>query len=312
MDDILVIGESLIDIVIPPEGDPAEHPGGSPANVALGLARLGHDVRLLTRIGADQRGDSIENWLREAGVKVAEGSTVDAPTSTAAAHLDPSGVARYEFDLLWALPEDVEIGSPGAVHTGSIGAAVAPGCDTVARLVEGVAGRSVVTYDPNARPHLMGSPVVALDRMTRMIRLADVVKVSDEDLEWLTPGQDPLAVARQWQSEGPALVVVTRGPNGASGVLAGGVVDVGAPPIVVADTVGAGDAFMSGLLDALAATGLLEPAGRDRLHALAPASLAPLLGHAVKTAAYTCTQAGANPPTREQLAHWKPGSANQP
>jgi fructokinase len=152
----------------------------------------------------------------------------------------------------------------------------------------------------------MGEPSVALARMERLIRLADVVKVSDEDLTWLLPGQDPLAVAEKWRTMGPSLVVVTRGGQGAAGVVAEGIVEVRAPAISVADTVGAGDAFMSGLLDALAGAGWLEPAGRAELKAASPGSLAQVLSHAVRVAAYTCTRPGADPPTREQLAAWQP------
>ncbi|MFI7588573.1 carbohydrate kinase [Spongisporangium articulatum] len=306
MKDILVIGEALVDVVVPPDGAVAEHPGGSPANVALGLARLGRSVDLLTRIGKDERGRDVAAHLERSGVRLAPGSVVDARTSTATARLDPDGVASYEFDLLWDLPPDARAGDVDAVHTGSIAAAVGPGAEAVARIVEEAAGRAVITYDPNARPALMGDPVgdpvSTLATMQRLIRTADVVKVSDEDLAWLLPGQDPLAVAEQWRTDGPALVVVTRGGRGASGVLSSGVVEVGAPPITVADTVGAGDAFMSGLLDALAQRGLLEPSGREALHGLVPGALAPILTHAVKVAAYTCTRPGADPPTRRQLA----------
>jgi fructokinase len=131
-----------------------------------------------------------------------------------------------------------------------------------------------------------------------------VVKVSDEDLAWLLSGVDPLAVAETWRTTGPALVVVTMGGKGAVGVLAGGVIEVTAPQITVADTVGAGDALMAGLLDGLDRAGLLRPDSVDELHALAPAAFGPLLAHAVKVAALTCTRPGADPPTRAELDAW--------
>jgi fructokinase len=304
--DVLVIGEALVDIVSAAGHPPVEHAGGSPANVALGLARLGVPTHLLTRIGDDRRGRLIRRHLEASGVRLVGGSVTSAPTSTATAHLDGAGVASYEFELDWALPATAQTGSARAVHTGSIAATLAPGGDDVLRLIEAVDGRSLVSYDPNARPALMGDPRTALERIERIVRAADVVKVSDEDLEWLLPGTDPLQVAESWRAGGPALVVVTRGGDGAIGVLASGVVEVAAPRIVVADTVGAGDALMAGLLDGLDGAGLLNAEGVAQLRSARAADLGPLLEHAVRIAALTCTRPGANPPTREELSDWNP------
>ena len=309
MQDVLVIGEALIDIVSAPGRPAVEHAGGSPANVALGLGRLGVGTQLLTRIGGDERGRLIRRHLEASGVRLVDGSMTSAPTSTATARLDGEGAADYEFDLDWSLPAGAVTGTARAVHTGSIAATLAPGGSDVLRLIEAVGGKSLVSYDPNARPALMGDPRTALDQIERFIRAADVVKVSDEDIAWLMPGTDPLWVAEEWRASGPALVVVTRGGAGAVGVLAGGVVEVRAPEIIVADTVGAGDALMSGLLDGLDGAGLLSADRVEDLRAADPADLAPLLDHAVRLAALTCTRPGANPPTREELDNWTPVSA---
>ena len=307
MDEVLVIGEALVDIVSASGRQEVEHPGGSPANVALGLARLGVGTRLLTRIGDDARGVSIVKHLESSGVELAEGSVTANATSTATARLDAEGVATYDFALEWALPQDVQsaLRDVRAVHTGSIGATLAPGGDDVLKLVEDNAGRVVISYDPNARPALMGERSLALERIERIVRASDVVKVSDEDLAWLTPGVDPLQVIETWRASGPALVVLTRGGEGAVGVLASGVVEVPAPKISVVDTVGAGDALMSGLLHGLDQAGLLTPATIGDLRSKPASDLAPLLAHAVQVAAYTCTQAGAQPPTREELDAWQ-------
>jgi fructokinase len=306
--DVLVIGEALVDIVSAPGQPAVEHAGGSPANVALGLGRLGVTTRLLTRIGSDERGRLIRRHLEASGVRLVDGSVTAEPTSTATAHLDPAGVASYEFDLDWKLPENAGTSAARAVHTGSIAATLPPGGDDVLRLIEAVGRRSLVSYDPNARPALMGDPHRALERIERIVRAADVVKVSDEDLEWLLPGIDPLQVAETWRASGPALVVVTMGSAGAVGVLSSGVVQVAAPEIVVADTVGAGDALMAGLLDGLDGAGLLRPDRVEDLRTSDPARLGPLLSHAVRTAALTCTRPGADPPTREDLDRWNPVS----
>ena len=313
MQDVLVIGEALVDIVSAPGRPPVEHPGGSPANVALGLSRLGVGAGLLTRIGDDERGRLVREHLEASGVELVEGSVTSSATSTATAHLDGAGVASYEFDLDWALPPGASTEGARAVHTGSVAATLHPGGDDVLRLVESAAGRSLVSYDPNARPALMGDPRTALERIERIVRSCDVVKVSDEDLAWLLPGQDPLLVAETWRSTGPAVVVVTRGGAGASAVLASGVVEVSAPRIEVADTVGAGDALMAGLLDGLDGAGLLAPDRVEDLRAATPADFSPLLEHAVRVAALTCTRPGANPPTRQELVDWQPvGTASAP
>ncbi len=304
MSDVLVIGEALVDLVSRPGQPTQEYPGGSPANVALGLARLGHDARLLTRLGQDDRGDMIRQHLEASGVRIEPGSITPNRTSTAAAELDPHGVASYVFDLDWNLPDEASIGDAQAVHTGSIAATLAPGGDKVVKLIESAAGRAVVSYDPNARPHLMGSPADARIRMNQIIAAADVVKVSDEDIAWLAPGTDPIEIAQEWRQLGPALVVVTRGPLGAFGVLASGVTSVPTQNIEVADTVGAGDAMMAGLLDALARAGLLSVDAVPRLRAASLADIEPLLRHAVAVAALTCTRPGANPPDQQELAAW--------
>jgi fructokinase len=302
--DVLVIGEALVDIVSGPGQPPVEHPGGSPANVALGLARLDHETRLLTRIGDDSRGQVVLRHLRASGVQLEPGSITESPTSTAAAILDRAGLATYEFDLEWTLPPDASIGDAKAVHTGSIAATLAPGGDEVVRLVQSAAGRAVVSYDPNARPNLMGTPEEALARMTEIVAVADVVKVSDEDLAWLAPGVDPIEVAQDWRSKGPSIVVVTRGLHGATGVVSRGAVNVPAPKIAVSDTVGAGDALMAGLLDALANADLLTVNTLPDLGRADPDDLAPLLFSAVAVAAMTCMRPGADPPTRAELNSW--------
>jgi fructokinase len=299
--DVLVIGEALVDIMSAPGGRTVEHAGGSPANVALGLARLGVATQLLTRIGDDERGRLVRQHLEASGVRLVGGSVTEDPTSTATAHLDADGAASYEFELDWTLPSAAQTGAARAVHTGSIAATLAPGGDDVLRLIEAVGGRSLISFDPNARPALMGEPRTALERIERFVRAADVVKVSDEDLGWLMPGVDPLQAVEAWRASGPALVVLTRGSHGAVGVLASGVVEVAAPLISVADTVGAGDALMAGLLDGLDGAGLLHADRIEDLRSASAADLAPLLSHAVRIAALTCTRPGADPPTREEL-----------
>lgn len=301
MADVLVVGEALVDIVERLDGSRTEHPGGSPANVALGLARLGHAVDLLTRIGGDERGRAVREHLESSGVRLAAGSITPDPTSTAAAAIDADGVASYVFDLDWRLPSHPSLEGYKALHTGSIAAFLEPGGEEVLALVREAHDRLTVTYDPNARPVLMGAADAARRRVEEIVALAHVVKVSDEDLAWLAPGEDPLAVARAWRTLGPAIVVVTRGGQGTVAVTAGHEVDLPSAAVAVVDTVGAGDSFMGALLDHLATHDLLGAEALPRLRAMPEADLRAMLEHAVVVAGITCSRAGADPPTRAEL-----------
>lgn len=300
----LVVGEALVDVVLHPDGSRTEHPGGSPANVAIGLARLGRRADLLTWLADDVHGDLVRRHLAESGVHVLTGSPTPARTSVATATLDPQGAATYAFDLEWALPsswaEDDD--DPLVVHTGSIAAVLPPGGPATVELVESRRATSTVTYDPNLRPALMGDPATVLPVVERLVRAADVVKVSDEDLAWLLPGVAPAEVAEQWCGLGPALVVVTHGGEGAFAVTARGArLTVPAPRVTVADTVGAGDSFMGGLVDGLWSAGLLGADRRDALHDVDGETVVAVLARCARIAAITVSRSGANPPWSSEL-----------
>jgi fructokinase len=297
----LIIGEALVDVVVKPDGSSATHPGGSPANVALGLGRLGRDVELLTALGDDAHGELVRTHLASSGVGIAGGAPADH-TSVATAHLDAQGVATYDFDLTWALAADAATRpAPLVVHTGSIAAVLEPGGTDVERRLREARATSTITYDPNARPTLMGSPEAALARIEAFVELADVVKVSDEDLEWLMPGVDPLDAARQWASAGTALVVVTRGGEGSVAFASGAVIEVPPVRVDVVDTVGAGDSYMGGLIDGLWQAGLLGAERRGDLAHAPAAVISAVLERCARIAAITVSRAGANPPSSEEL-----------
>jgi fructokinase len=299
-----VVGEALIDVVSRPDGTRAQHPGGSPANVALGLGRLDRNVDLLTWLGHDTDGDLVRRHLGGSGVHVLEGNRSALRTSLATAHIGADGGASYEFDLEWDLPEtwDEDPGEPLVVHTGSIATVLQPGGAAVAKILARRRSASTITYDPNLRPVLMGSPAHALPVVDALVRLADVVKVSDEDLAWLHPGVAPAEIAEEWSRSGPSLVVVTHGGEGAfASTSAGARLSVAAPKVQVADTVGAGDSFMGGLIDGLWTAGLL---GADRRQALADvdaATVQHVLERCARIAAITVSRAGANPPRSSEL-----------
>ncbi|MFB6525758.1 MULTISPECIES: carbohydrate kinase [unclassified Streptomyces] len=294
----LVIGECVADIVRAPAGSPAAdrvHPGGSPANVAYGLGRLGRDVTLLTQLADDPTGRLIEAHLAGAGVRVEVGD-VPERTPSAVVGLDARGQASYTFDIAWTLRSGAPAGlAPGHVHIGSIAAVTSPGASAVLAETERLRERATVSYDPNVRPALMGEHGPAVTRVERCVALSDLVKASDEDLGWLYPGEDPRAVAARWLALGPAVVLVTLGAAGSIAVTRRHTVAAEAPPVTVVDTVGAGDSFMSAVLDALAGR------ERDALAALGADDLARLLGTAGAAAAVTVSRAGARPPDRAEL-----------
>ena len=300
----VVIGEALVDVVRRQDGSVDEHPGGSPANVALGLARLGRPVELLTWLGTDARGTAVRSHLEASGVQLAPGSDGAAATPVAIATLDETGAATYTFEIDWQVPAGhaTDFGDVLVVHSSTIGAALEPGGAAVLRILAEARADSTITYDPNIRPDLLGDPQRARELVERLVILSDVVKVSDEDLAWLEPGSDPRDVAVRWASLGPGLVVVTRGGEGALAVTAGGVeVEVAAPRVQVADTVGAGDSFMSGLLDGLWSAGLLGASHRIALGGAGAEVLVPVLERCARIAAITVSRPGANPPTAAEL-----------
>ncbi len=297
----LVIGEALVDVVRQPDGTQTAHPGGSPANVAFGLARLGRTAELLTSLGDDAYGAMVRAHVESSGATVAL-SHAAPRTSVATAILDAQGAATYEFELEWALPENPATAPhPIVVHTGSIAAVLEPGASTVERLVASAKDQSTVTYDPNVRPSLMGDRALAQATIERLVALADVVKVSDEDLEWLFPAVSPADAAARWLAMGPALVVVTLGSEGALAACESGILTVPSVPVKVADTVGAGDSFMSGLIDGLWTKGLLGAQHKAALRAIDLATVGVILDRCARIAGITVSRSGANPPTRAEL-----------
>ena len=304
----LIIGEALVDVVKRPDGTVETHPGGSPLSVAIGLGRLGRDAGLLTWLGDDDHGALVRAHVATSSVTLLEGSTGADRTSVAAATLDATGAAAYDFDLDWRVPADAAVPADAVVaHTGSIAAVLEPGATGVLRLMSAAREQATLTYDPNARPTLMGNAADARVTIEAQVALADVVKVSDEDLEWLLTGEpnDAAAVdalAREWATRGPAFVVVTRGGDGASAFMADGrELSITAPRVEVADTVGAGDSFMGGLIDGLWGADLLGAERRDALRAIPDQVLTEILERCTRIAAITVSRAGANPPGRAEL-----------
>lgn len=294
----LVIGEALIDIVERDGQIIGEHVGGSPLNVAVGLARLGRGVDFLTHIGDDARGRRIIEYVKSSGAELVSGSVTADHTPTALARLDESGKAQYTFDIDWGLAGIPEVGPPLVAHAGSIATVLEPGCRATAALLDAYHISATISFDPNVRPALIEDEEQGRSRIERLVEKCDVVKASDEDLEWIDPNRSPEQVAKTWLGLGPAIVAVTMGEQGAFAVCADGVARVQARPVDVVDTVGAGDAFMTGLIDALWSLGLLGANRRSELHGISVDALTGVLQTATLSSALTVARAGADLPDR--------------
>ncbi|GAY09780.1 carbohydrate kinase [Pseudonocardia sp. N23] len=309
---VAVAGEALVDIVPAPVAGYHElAPGGSPANTAVGLARLGVPVRMLARLADDLLGRRLRAHLERNEVDLGHVVAAAEPSSMAVVEVDGRGVASYDFrvdgtaDWQWTPAElaDALDGSVVALHTGSLALTTAPGGAVLRDLVRRAAPTTTISYDPNCRPLLMGTPADVLAVVHEVLEVADVVKVSSEDADWLLPGTPYEAVVDDWIARGAAVVAVTLGADGVLAGTAGGVrTRLPGRPVDVVDTVGAGDTFSAGLLAGLHGRGLLGASAREALRAIGSADFDAVLDGAVRAAAITCSRRGADPPTAAELA----------
>ncbi|MET0997850.1 MAG: carbohydrate kinase [Marmoricola sp.] len=301
---IVIAGEALIDVVIDHDGDSSESPGGSPLNVAVGVARLDAPATLISQVGHDERGGLIVQHVTASGAEIVAVPTSTGRTSVATAHLDATGAATYEFDLDWSLPRQ-ELPPCHALHVGSLGTLLEPGRDSVRDLVEQACSRETfVSFDANLRESFIDDRDRTRRAVQELAARCSLVKLSDEDADLLQPGVDADDVARELLSgERTRLVLLTRGSAGATSFTEHGETTERPRQIEVVDTVGAGDAFMAATLaqlwdlDAFRHLGPGLPVGED--------DVARLLRGAIEVAAITCERRGANPPRRQELpAGW--------
>jgi fructokinase len=302
-----VIGEALMDVV--DEGRHTTyraHVGGSPLNVAAGLAKLDQPTALLARFSHDPWGRILRRYAEQSGADLSLAVDTDAPSTLAVVALDDAGVATYEFfvdgtaDWGWTDTELADLPSSlRYVHFGSLASWTRPGADAIARRLARLRaeGGAIVTYDPNVRPGLLGERGRAAATIEASIALAQLVKASTEDLDWLYPSDDPADVARRWLGIGPDIVVITDGGNGPTAYTTATSLRRPAVAVDIVDTVGAGDAFMSGLLDGLARAEVTSTHDLAR----SPDRLSSLLDDASVVAAIVCSRAGADAPTRAEV-----------
>ena len=303
---LTVIGESLVDIISDPRGPAGiqAHPGGSPLNVAVGAARLDLQTNLVTHYGVDPHGLMLEEHLQANGVQVINGGTT--PTSTALATLGSDGAAEYTFSITWAingasLPALAAIKGSTHVHTGSIATVLPPGEQATFVLVEAAREHATISYDPNCRPAISPDAAAARRQAEAFVAASDIVKASDEDLSWLYPDRTPEESLQAWLELGPAVAALTRGAAGPVILSGTARVEMSAEAITVADTVGAGDSFMAGLISGLAQLEALGAEGRQQLQNLTLDQLHALASYANRAAAITCSRKGANPPRWAEL-----------
>jgi fructokinase len=306
---VTVIGEALVDVVRDrATGQLREVPGGSPFNVAVGLARLGNRTSLMARFASDRYGRLLRETAAGEGIDLGGAARASEHATVATASVDDSARATYSFamdgtaDWQWTAAElrrlnpDTEV-----LHFGSIASWTPPGDTRIGELVDELRARSdvLISYDPNIRPGALGERERGVDLVEKNVGRAHLVKASREDVEWLYPDLAVDDVAARWSGLGAGLVVITDGPSGAAAYGS-------ARPhlrrpgrrVAVVDTIGAGDAFTAGLL-----TGLVQ----RRLHrvrrfgALSNGALASIIDEAVLVAGITCERAGADPPRWAEL-----------
>jgi fructokinase len=299
-----VIGEALVDLVPQGQaGDYRAHAGGSPFNVAVGLARLGNRTALMARLADNSFGRLLRDAAAAESIDLSAAPHATEPTTLAVVSVDDAAHATYDFyiegtaDWEWTAAELAGLpADTGVLQFGSIASWMAPGSELIDQVVADAhaKGGVLVSYDPNVRPAVFGDRARGREIVERSVRNAHVVKASREDLEWLYPSDSVDEAVPRWNELGVALVVVTDGADGAIAYRRG------APPlrrpgraITLADTIGAGDAFTAGLLSGLVRRDLHTP---ERVAAIADAALVEVIDEAVLVSSMTCERVGADPP----------------
>ena len=274
--------------------------GGGPANTAKALARLGHSVEFIDGISTDAYGVAAHKELERDGVGLALAKSSDKPTCTATVTLSASGSASYEFlidgtatfDFAASWLPDAERLKPSVLHIGTLVTVIEPAASVLYTWAVGVGEFAPIIFDPNIRPSVMGDREKYCQAVEKWVGISSVVKVSDDDIAWLYPGESQQSVADRWISHGVALVVITRGANGLMGCTANSCVEVDGVKVDVVDTVGAGDTVGAIIVEAITKGGV---------SALEGDTLKGVLQLAAHAAAITCSRAGAQPPRKHEL-----------
>jgi fructokinase len=296
---VWVCGEVLIDLI--PDGTERKAVvGGGPANTAKALAKLGISNQFIDGISTDKYGQMALKQLHKDGVLLDFVKFSDKPTCLAIVSLNSQGGATYEFviegtatfDFSHSWLPDASISKPSLLHIGTLVTAIEPAASILFEWASKVAKVAPVVFDPNIRPAVMDNRIEYVKQVERWVGISSAVKVSDDDIYWLYPGEDIDDVTKRWLGMGPELVVVTFGDKGLAGYRKNEKISVDAKKVVVADTVGAGDTVGAILVEAIIEDGL-DKLVKDRL--------ATMLDRAAKAAAITISRTGALPPGRDEI-----------
>jgi fructokinase len=308
---IVVAGEALIDLLARTDGLLTAIPGGGPFNTARTIARLGQPVAFLGRISSDRFGARLRDRLVEDGVDVRLVAETHDPTTLAVAELDATGSATYRFYTEGTSAPGLTVGALSAglpdgvtaVHVGTLGLVLEPLAGALEAVVARAPSTAIVMVDPNARPSATPDRVAWAARVERLGRRADIVKVSADDLRLWRPRMPPAEAVRDLLALGVRVVLLTDGERSVKLATPRGLTTFDPPAVRVVDTVGAGDAFGGGFLAAWIGS------GRGRTDLDDDAALLEATGFAVRVASFTCTRAGAEPPTTTELEEWRPDAA---
>ncbi len=309
---ILCCGEALIDFV-PLSGENAYRPcpGGSIHNIAVGLGRLGTPVSFFSKLSQDFFGDMLIEYLDKNGVETNYCPRTSAPTTLAFVSLpneekdDEPQYAFYanqsadrsltESELPAELSKNIK-----ALHFGSISLVMEPGASSLEKLIKRESRQRIISLDPNIRPGLIFDKKAYLERFEQWIKLADIIKLSQADMNWLYPNEKIEETIARWFEMGISLCILTLGATGAKGYLPNKeFVFSPTPKTEIADTIGAGDAFLSATLAYLHKSNFLD--SKKHLQNISSEELSECLTYANRAAAINCSRAGANPPYKNEL-----------
>jgi fructokinase len=299
---ILAAGEALIDLVVSYDGALEAHPGGAPFNVSRTIARLERETAFLGALSNDRFGAMLADALASEGVDLRAVVPVTRPTTIALADLDERGAATYHFYAEGTSAGAIDAAAaeaalrlaPSALHVGTLGLVLEPLATATKALITGVGDDVLVFLDPNCRPSVTTDRARYLSTVAHCARRADVLKVSDEDLAFLAPGADAVQATRSLLRPG-AVGLVTRGAAEVTIVTAEKTIAIAVPPVIVVDTVGAGDGFGGAFL------AFWDEHGLGRAEVADLGRVADAVGFSIGVAAKICERAGADPPRRSEV-----------